>query len=921
MIIFRVKSLVLSGALFFLPWVMQAQPLVLDQAGVESYHLGRHLEILEDPQGALTLEEAQKEANNQRFFTSEKEIPNFGFTKSVYWARFTIANPSDGKEEWLLELGYPLIDQVDVWFPKAQGGYQHLQTGDAQPFSARELIYHNFLFHLPLKKGEEKTVYLRFKTESSMQMPLTLWSHKGFTEMINHELYGIGIYYGIMLSMIFYNLFIYLSVRDASYLNYVLYILAYVMLQMSLNGLAYEYLWPNSIWWANVAVPITMAFALIFALRFAQSYLMVAVSMPKTNQAMWGMIGLLGVSLGVSVFAHYALAIKFSTGLALLSVVIIALTGIRSWKKGYRPAVYYLLAWSSILAGAMVFALKSFGVLPASFITNNGMQVGSALEVILLSLGLADRINVMRKEKYLAEKEAREASQKALENLRIADAQKEENLRIISENNRTLEKKVAKRTAAIRDLMDNTGQGFLSFGADYLIHKEYSKACEQLLGEELTGKNAMESLFAASKSHAPEQVRELMEMLFSGTDIALVEVLLPKRLTLGERVVAVEFKVIGDQKPKVMVILTDITKEVALAEQVQADEERQAIIVKVAVDKNGFLQFLREIEELFGSIHSNLIRPLDEFDLNQLLRDFHTVKGGCASYAMTQVAHYAHEVEDRLIPLSREGAVLSAEFLQEIREETQKLEALLHEVLSMLGDILPPEERNRQERVFRVPNSKIIQLEEFMLEKIGKAHLRLIKNEIEHLCAQPIAPLLRKYASAVEDLGSRLNKRVKVELKGMETEIPSVRLDSFFGAFIHLVRNSVDHGLEETDLRQMLGKPPEGRICIEAKKSEGQLHLFVRDDGAGIDTDKVIEIAKKKGVLNDQEAAEISKNQALALIFEPGFSTKDEVTDVSGRGVGMDAVKTEVEKLKGKILIRTKQNEGTTFEIVIPLAS
>ena len=915
------RKLLVFSLFLLLSTSLQAATVTLTDAGEGRFSLGGKLEVLEDPAGNLTLADVQTPEHHQRFIPSNKEIPNYGFTSSVYWAYIKLQNDHTNLEEWLLELAYPLIDQVEVWVKQQDGSFKKHITGDKRPFAEREMSYHNFLFHLHLDQGEETEIYFRFKTESSMQMPLTLWSNQGFTEVINQELYGVGIYYGIMLSMIFYNLFIYLSVLDESYLNYVLYIIFYVMLQMSLNGFAYEYLWPNLIWWANVAVPITIAAALIFALRFAQTYLNVAEQMPKTHKVMWGMIVVLSIAILVALFAPYKVAIKLSTGVAVLTVVVIASTGVRSWRKGYRPAVYYLLAWSSILAGAMAFALKSFGVLPAMFLTNNGMQVGSALEVLLLSLGLADRINVMRKEKYLAEKEAREASQRALDSLRIADAQKEENLRIISEHNHTLEGKVAERTAAIKDLMDNTGQGFLSFGGDLKIQKEYSKACESFLGTELGGKHALEVMFANSETHPPAQVQEIIEMIFGGTDMMMVQVLLPERIEFEGAILSLEFKVMQGADTKIMVIMTDITKELALAAQLKSDEERQAVIVKVALDKNGFIQFLREVDMLISSVNKNLHGPIEEFDMGQVLRDYHTIKGGCASYAIAKVAHKAHEIEDRLVPVSKGDANLTPELLQELKTETNDMEHLLQEILTMLGDIIPAEERNSTDRIYRVPNSKIVQLEDFMLRKIGQEHLAIIKQEIDKIYAQPIAPLFRKYATAAEDLGIRLNKQVQVEIRGGEVEVPYHKLDHFFAAFIHLVRNSVDHGLEETDVREMLGKQPTGNLLIEAKQGNGELILRVQDDGGGIDSQNIISIAQSKGLLNEEQAKEISEQAALGLLFEPGFSTKEEVSDVSGRGVGMDAVRTAVEELAGKISIQTKLDEGTTFEIKIPLAS
>ncbi|MDX2471486.1 MAG: 7TM diverse intracellular signaling domain-containing protein [SAR324 cluster bacterium] len=899
-----------------------ASPLILDESPQGRFVVGPSMEIQEDADGVLQFSDFKRPEIQEQFLPNAKENPNFGFTNSVYWGKFTVTNQHPQQKEWVLELNYPLIDFIDLWVPDAEGQYQKRSSGDQLPFANRELSYRNITFQIRLGAGQSKEIYYRVKTQSSMQIPLSIWTTKAFAEHINNALYGYGIYYGVMLSMILYNLFIYISVKDQSYIYYVFYILSYLLFQMSLNGLAYEYLWPNSTWWGNVAIPIMLCFSLIGAVRFAQTFLGIATGLPKINKMMWGLLGILGLCILTALFGTYAMAIRLSTAVSLLAVGFIATAGIRIWVQGYRPAAYYLFAWSSVLIGSLIFALKSFGILPTTFITSNGMQIGSALEVLLLSLGLADRINVMRKDKYLAEKDARESSQQALESLKIADQQKEENIKIIQEHSKTLEAKVSSRTKSIKDLMDNTGQGFLSFGSNYIVNKEYSKACEVIFGEGLEGQNALSLLFGANVEIEVDKLNELIDMLFTGTDIALIDALLPARVFINEKTLSVEFKVIPGETAadtKIMVILTDITKEVALAEQLRADEERQAIVVKVATDKNGFLQFLRELEELFASIQNSLIGPIEEFNIDSVMRCYHTIKGGCASYGMVKVAKVAHEIENILAPVAKGTQTIDQEILQVLRKDTGTLEEVLHNILADLNDIIPPEDRNLKQTFYRVSDEKIIKLEEFMLNRIGSEHLALIKGEIDNLIAQPLGPMLRKYATAAEELGNQLNKTVEVSIKGAEIEIPVHKFDSFFTAFIHLVRNSVDHGLEDSGMREMMGKKPQGQIRIEAELDKTDLKLTVADDGAGIDAERVSKIATEKGIITEAQAATLTAKDTYDLIFAPGFSTKEQVTDVSGRGVGMDAVKSAVEDLQGSINIQSVQDEGTTFEVRIPL--
>ena len=170
--------------LLLLPPLAEGATLELIKTSKEQFPLGRYLDLLEDKAGTLTLEEVVSPQTAQNFQPSDKAIPNFGFTPSVYWARVEVLNRHPVQEKWLLELSYPLLDLVEVWVPDEAGRYQKRTTGDLFPFSEREVKYHNFLFHLDLAPGQTKQLYLRFKTQSSMQMPLTLWSSQRFTEVI-----------------------------------------------------------------------------------------------------------------------------------------------------------------------------------------------------------------------------------------------------------------------------------------------------------------------------------------------------------------------------------------------------------------------------------------------------------------------------------------------------------------------------------------------------------------------------------------------------------------------------------------------------------------------------------------------------------------------------------------------------------------
>lgn len=184
---------------------------------------------------------------------------------------------------------------------------------------------------------------------------------------------------------------------------------------------------------------------------------------------------------------------------------------------------------------------------------------------------------------------------------------------------------------------------------------------------------------------------------------------------------------------------------------------------------------------------------------------------------------------------------------------------------------------------------------------------------------QPIKKVFGRFPRVVRDLARSLNKEIKLILKGEETDLDKNLVEALADPLVHLVRNSVDHGIEAPDIREAAGKPREGIVLLSASQEGDHILLTIRDDGAGMNAEKLKEIAIKRGVLDADVAARMSDKEAFSLIFAPGFSTKTEISEVSGRGVGMDVVKTKITQLNGSISIDSEMGIGTILEIKVPL--
>lgn len=196
-----------------------------------------------------------------------------------------------------------------------------------------------------------------------------------------------------------------------------------------------------------------------------------------------------------------------------------------------------------------------------------------------------------------------------------------------------------------------------------------------------------------------------------------------------------------------------------------------------------------------------------------------------------------------------------------------------------------------------------------------------LQDEIMKARMLPVAQVFNRFPRMVRDIAHKLGRDVDFIIEGKETELDRNVIEVIGDPLIHLLRNSIDHGIEPPEERQRLGKPRRGRLLLKASYSEGHIVITVEDDGRGVDAQKLKDKALRKGLISQEQAARMSEREALDLIFVPGFSTveEDSVSDISGRGVGMDIVRTQIENINGTVEYKTAAGQGTVFTIKLPL--
>ena len=403
--LFFFRLLILSSIIAFSCLFLCSYGQAADNSGVirlssheKELFLGPYLHYLEDKEGTFDIEDVSDPANSAAFNRCKSLYPGFGFTSSVYWFKFTIKNPYNTKATRFLEVEYPLLDYIDLYVPDGKGKYTVYHQGDRYNFSKRPIPYRNFVFIIKIPGKSTVNYFLKVKTSSSLNIPARLYTQAAFMDKIENEETALGIYFGILFAMLAYNLILYFTIRESVYLYYVLFVIFNFLFQLDLTGVAFKYLWPYSIWWANESLPLFILVAYLFGTLFTRQIINTRRVAPNVDKVLAALMWLSLICAVLCLFFPYKVSIKAAT-LISMTVVVHIFAGFLCLYRGYRPARYYALAWSISMAAAAIYAFKSFGFLPNNFLTVWGIQIGSAWEVILLSMALSDRLSLLQKEK------------------------------------------------------------------------------------------------------------------------------------------------------------------------------------------------------------------------------------------------------------------------------------------------------------------------------------------------------------------------------------------------------------------------------------------------------------------------------------------------------------------------------------------
>lgn len=484
---------------------------------------------------------------------------------------------------------------------------------------------------------------------------------------------------------------------------------------------------------------------------------------------------------------------------------------------------------------------------------------------------------------------------------------------------KNLENMVAERTTALSSmnqtmsaLLDSLGQGFFIFNSDGLVLDVSSKACTLTIETNPKGKNIWDVLkLPADKVDGFK--KWMMTIFAEMLPFADLAALGPTHFTHSEgKYISLEYHPLTTVEGKItgiVVVASDITSLIEAQRLAESEKEHAKLIIHMIKRKREILRFIQESQHLMQLVRQQVSVDEGPQDRDSLFRYLHTLKGGAALFSILPMATACHRAEDLLSNLGNQWSKANYIALRATCfEVAESFESFLKETRDILGPGALHDERQIEIAITKL---------NLLAKKIGclPGGGPLAQELLLELVMEPVSDFIAPYVEMTESLAFRLQKKIApLDIQTSGTMVIPEIYSGLFNTFVHIFKNSLDHGIEFPEARVLAGKSPVGQIKVEATildpKGSPQLLFKISDDGVGIDP----AIIRTKRAVTSSE----SDFETIQHVFDSQFSTRESASEISGRGVGMDAVKHAAQELGGKVWVESKVGQGTTFFIQVP---
>lgn len=881
-----ITSLVVSTPLAF---ALETQVVEIKEELLgKNESIGPYLLTASDPNKEMDVSTIMGKQFDDRFRSfGDKKTISYGLNRRwPHWGYFVANNPSRQIQTVFLEFGYSSIDYITLYRVTTEGEILDEQTlGDNLPFSERAIKYRHAVFELDLEPGLSHFL-VKINTTSGVVFDLKFHSNESFKNLKLQELVAVGILIGGIITIFFYNFFLFITTGDKNYGRYIIYVASYFFFAINYYGIAPYFMFST---WEKAPFTSWDLYMLIDsitvgAILFTTGFLDLRRESPKLYKVLMGAAVVSGANaVSNLLFLHGEVQqlISLTVLMSFVIGVLLVAVGVRMAIKGYLPAVYYSVAWIFVIAGNCLVIFAANGMLEYNFLTNWSQLIGANAEMLLLSFALGSRINLIKRQKLQAEramlKEAEE--KKRLQAELIANQE---------ENIRTLDAKVKERTQAIREIMTHIKQGIFTFKDDMRISPEFSDYLTELVGKkDLVGINLNDAVFSKSTLSANQISQTMTALDFSfgeskefgwnaNRDSLICEFEI-FRDDASRKVIEADWGAIENEDgevEKILVSLRDVTEIKELKAKADEKEQEAAMLLEMLsndIDKTQ--KFLERTLRAWRDVDSELLIYANDpkKSYTNLFRLYHTIKGNARSLGFVKISDAVHDVESLLKKL---GSHYNSDKLKRLVELSGQSHTLV----------------NKYHQIFAEKFTRFVSQD---VPEKGRL--------FELFCEKSILPMVARIANEIGKPVPALNISNPNSFLIMNDEIEDVAQN----ILNHLIRNSLDHGIESSQERKHLGKKPYGEIDISITIDKNKMvHLVYRDDGRGLNLSKIYGMALRRGLIT--EAA--TDRDIIEAIFNVGFSTCPKTTLISGRGIGMDAVRHYSQSLGADFTVHLDKN-------------
>ena len=846
-----------------------------------------------DPDGKLKLEDLASQEALADFTYAQYKTPSFGWTTNRFWFAIPFTTNDSSVLDPVFEISWPLLDHIKVYLLDQRfGRLSEWELGDKFDFYQRPIDHTNFVIPMELQANRDYFLFIRVESTSSVQLPVLFWHSTHYFEGREYFSAGQGLYYGSMLVMLIYNLFIFLSVRRATYLYYVGFVIGFIGLQSSLKGISFQYAWPHTPILSDYAISTGGAITLWFVVTFAKSFLKIEPHFKVSYRLLTGFQWAITVVALASLVLPYSLIIKFVAGFGAIASLSCIVVGWMRLLAGQREARFYVAAWMVIVTGTVLYMGKQFGMLPRNFFTENSMQFGSILEVVLLSFALADRLNTLKRE------------------LQVANRKLEAHLA-------NVEQQVEEKTKDIRSIMKTIRQGIFMITPDNMtVHPDYSSHTRDILHKDkVAGKNVMDLVFDDTTLSANDKDQLLQSLFVSlgedrlnfDSNVSCLPTEVVYRIEDGhQRILELDWDPITDENEivdRVLISIRDITEYRHLVTKSQRDDlDLQIISEIVRVDPHKFASIMASCFELLGSCREILSQSNMERKrlIEDLYRYLHTIKGQARSFGLSLITDTVHEVESDVAVFRDLQHALD---LHVIEQGLAEVELILktYDDIDTVKLQRRAQSTSRQVLELATATQWIHKVEDLTSDKVEpyREFVAEIRTELIKATSVQFNSVVEECFFNAKRMATDLGRtEPKLNVTGPDLYVTHKAASLFRQVFTHLMNNAVDHGMETRLERERIGKPSHGHfnLKISVDQAKAQVHLAFWDDGRGLQLER---LRLKAGELGFSFA---SDDRSIAnLIFENGLTTAEMLTNISGRGVGLDAIRIFIKEAGGSV--------------------